>query len=265
MTRKFTPDQIRSFWTEQALRYAQSPDASWSDRRLIELEIEEMVRHVEDGHRVLDIGCANGFSTIQLASRRSVEITGLDYIPEMIEQARVRLEAERAALRGVVSFDVGDILGLRMPTDGFDRVIVTRVLINLSSWDNQRIALQEALRVVWPGGMLLLSEATLQGWERLNAFRREWGLLDIPMPAFNCYLDQEKVIEAASKLAELVDVVHFASSYYVGTRVIKPLLIEALGRQIDVGDPAMEWNRWLSMFPSVGDYGVQRLFLFQRK
>lgn len=253
------------FWTKQAETHQQSSDASWPDRCMIALEIEELLRHVSDGQRVLDVGCANGFSTLHVASRRRVEIVGLDYIPEMIEQARARLDVERGSLMGTVSFDVGDIRSLRVPSDEFDRVIVTRVLINLATWGDQRIALDEALRVVKPGGMLLLSEATLQGWERLNAFRHEWGLADIPMPAFNQYLDQDAVTGAASASADLVGIVHFASTYYVGTRVIKPLLIEALRRTIDVADPAMEWNRWFATLPAAGDYGVQRLFLFRKR
>jgi hypothetical protein len=44
------------------------------------------------------------------------------------------------------------------------------------------------------GGTLLLSEATIQGWQRLNQFRREWALPDIPMPPFNRYLDENQVI-----------------------------------------------------------------------
>jgi SAM-dependent methyltransferase len=265
MSDRYTLDQIRAFWTEQARQHQQSPDASWSDRSVLELEIDELLRHITDGQRVLDIGCANGFSTLRLASQRRVAIHGVDYIPEMIDQARARLAAEREVIVGAVTFDVGDITALTLPPATFDAVVVIRVLINLSTWENQRRGLGEALRMVKPGGMLLLSEATLQGWSRLNAFRHEWGLPPIPMPAFNQYLDQDQVIDTASASADLVSVVHFASTYYVATRVLKPLLIEALGRPIDVADPRMEWNRWSASLPAAGDYGVQRLFIFRKR
>jgi len=51
----------------------------------------------------------------------------------------------------------------------------------------------------------------------------------------------------------------------VGTRVLKPLLIRALGADIDVADPNMEWNRWCAQLPSCGDYGVQKLFIMMKR
>jgi len=38
------------------------------------------------------LGARNGYSTIQLASQRAIEIRGLDYLPEMIERARASLQ-----------------------------------------------------------------------------------------------------------------------------------------------------------------------------
>jgi len=264
MTDRFTLAQIRAFWTEQADRHHQSATASWSDRRVIELEIKEIVKRIADGDRVLDVGCANGYSTVQLAAARRVDVTGVDYIPEMIREARARLGAD-PALADRVRFDVGDITRLTQPDAAFDKVVVIRVLINLGAWDYQRDALSEALRTVTPGGLLLLSEATIQGWQRLNQFRREWELPDIAMPAFNQYLDEDRLLEAAASRADLVEAVHFSSTYYAMTRVIKPLLIQALGRPIDVADPEMEWNRWCAQLPAWGDYGVQRLFVFRKR
>jgi ubiquinone/menaquinone biosynthesis C-methylase UbiE len=265
MTDRYSLDDIREFWTNQALQHGQSSNASWSDRMVIELEIQELCKHIVDGDRVLDIGCANGYSTVQLALNRRVTVLGLDYVPEMIREARARVAGDRGIKADRVSFDLGDITALNQPAGTFDTVVVARVLINLGSWDHQLKGLGEALRMLRPGGTLLLSEAMLQGWNRLNAFRREWGLPDIPMPAFNQYLDQDQVIEAASKTADLVGVSHFASSYYVFTRVFKPLLIEALGKKIDVADPSMEWNRYAAQLPASGDYGVQRLLIFRKR
>jgi hypothetical protein len=63
----------------------------------------------------------------------------------------------------------------------------------------------------------------------------------------------------------LLELVNFASTYYVGTRVLKPLLNQALGGLVDVADPKMEWNRWFAQLPAAGDYGTQKLFVFQKK
>lgn len=264
MTEKFSPEQIRKFWTQQAIEFTQSHAASWSDQMIIEMEIREILSRLEDGDRVLDIGCGNGYSTVQFASQKRVNIRGLDFIPEMIEQARLRLSGFANKLPGKVDFYLGDITELTEPSEVYDKVVVVRVIINLGDWSNQLKGLRECIRVLKPGGMLLLSEATLQGWQKLNRFRQEWGLPDIPMPPFNQYLDEKQVIEAVSPDLHLVELVNFASTYYVGTRVLKPLLIQTLGANIDIANPNMEWNRWFAQLPSWGDYGTQKIFVFRK-
>ncbi len=160
---------------------------------------------------------------------------------------------------------MGDITSLDLPAESFDRVICIRVLINLRDLDRQQLGLRECSRVLKPGGMLLLSEATLQGWSHLNQFRREWNLPEILMPSFNEYLDEQKVSEAAGSEMELQELVNFSSTYYVATRVLKPLLIQALGANIDAADPNMEWNRFFAQLPAWGDYGTQKLFVFKKR
>lgn len=264
MSQKLTLEEIRSFWTRQAIEHGQAPDASWSDHRVIEMEIRELVSRLVDGNKVLDVGCANGYSTIQLAAQKAINIRGLDYIPEMIEEARKRLQSLPSPLLGEVVFDVGSILELPEVSRLYDKVIVVRVLINLGDWSNQLKALRECARVLKSGGVLLLSEATHQGWNKLNVLRREWGLAEIPMPGFNNYLDEQQVINAMATELELVELVNFASTYFVGTRLLKPLLAQALGGKVDPANPDAELNRWFSTLPAWGDYGTQKLFVFRK-
>jgi len=265
LSEQYNIEQIRDFWKRQAVEHGQSPAASWSDQCVIEMEIREILARLEDGDRVLDIGCANGFSTVHFAAQRRVEILGLDYIPEMIEQAKKRSAELSGRLAGRVSFEVGDITAIDHAPESFDKVVVIRVVINLGEWPNQLRGLRECARVLKPGGLLLLSEATLQGWKRLNGFRNEWAMPDIPIPPFNNYLDQDLVVEETSSILELVSLVNYASTYYVGTRVLKPLLIQALGAQAAAADPNMHWNRWFSSLPAAGDYGTQKLFVFRKR
>lgn len=265
MAERFGLEEIRRFWTEQAVRHGVSPSASWSDRPVLDLEVREIATHLAGGQRILDVGCANGYSTVQLAARCAVRVRGLDLIPEMIIEARRRLAALPAELAGRVEFDVGDIMALDEPPESYDRVIVIRVLINLEDWERQLGALEQCARVLRRGGLLLLSEATVQGWSALNRFRREWGLPDIPVPPFNTYLDEERLTASASAHWDVVEISNFASSYYVATRVVKPLLARGAAADVDVADPLMEWNRWASLLPAAGDYGTQKLFVLRKR
>jgi len=264
MTIPLTQSEVYKYWNRQAHEHGQSPSASWSDHCVIEMEIAEISKHLTDGDQVLDIGCANGYSSVQFAGAHRIQLRGVDYIPKMIEEALRRLDGMKNKLAGSVEFEVGDITQLKEPSNFYDKVVVVRVLINLGNWERQLNGLRESIRVLKPGGLLLLSEATMQGWRRLNALRAEWGLEEIPMPLFNQYVDQDQVISAIRSEAELLDLSNFASTYYVGTRVLKPLLAGATHAPVSVADPNAEWNRWFSQLPPGGDYGTQKLFVFRK-
>jgi SAM-dependent methyltransferase len=257
-------EEIRSFWVEQARAHGESPSASWSDHRVIELEIDAIGSRVASAGRVLDVGCANGYSSARYAAL-GAQVVGVDFVPEMVEHANTRRAGLPPQVARRLEFAVGDIRALEFEDASFDAVVSTRVVINLPSWEEQRRGLGECARVLRSGGLLLLSEATEQGWRRLNALRREWGLPDIPVPSFNLYLDQERLVETLAAEFELEGVVDFASSYYVATRLLKPLLAAVASISVDVADPDAELNRWAATLPSAGDYGTQKLFLLRRR
>jgi ubiquinone/menaquinone biosynthesis C-methylase UbiE len=264
VTEKLSQNEVYEFWTKQAQEHDLSPSASWSDHHVIEMEIAEIVSRLNDGDRVLDVGCANGYSSVQFACARQIRLKGVDYIPKMVDLARLRSATMSGKLTGSVEFEVGEATQLKEPSGAYDKVVVIRVLINLGTWERQLEALRECTRVLKPGGVLMLSEATLQGWRRLNQFRREWGMSDIPMPPFNQYLDVDQVVAAAAGELQLIELRDFASTYYVGTRVIKPLLAMAAKSSVNVADPNAECNRWFSELPAAGDYGTQKLFVFRK-
>ena len=45
------------------------------------------------GHRVLDVACGNGNASLA-AARRFCDVTGIDYVPMLLEEARKRADAE---------------------------------------------------------------------------------------------------------------------------------------------------------------------------
>lgn len=102
--------------------------------------------------RVLDVACGTGNAAL-VAARRDCEVTGLDYVPDLIERAKMRADAEGS----VVEFRVGDAQSLPFPDASFDAVISA---IGVMFAPDQARAAQELLRVCRPGGKIALASWT---------------------------------------------------------------------------------------------------------
>src|SRR3712207_4445501 len=96
------------------------------------------------GQRVLDVATGNG-NTALSAARRSCDVTGIDYVPALLEQGRARAAAEGLA----VAFADGDAENIPFPDASFDVVLST--LGTMFAPDKEKTA-SERLRVGRPGG-----------------------------------------------------------------------------------------------------------------
>ncbi len=108
------------------------------------------------GYRVLDVATGSGNTAIS-AARRFCEVTGMDYVPELIEQAKRRAEAERLG----VSFEVGDAEDLPYADASFDVVLST---LGVMFAPDQEKTASELLRVCRPGGKIGLANWTPDGF-----------------------------------------------------------------------------------------------------
>lgn len=98
------------------------------------------------GSAVLDVACGSGNAAI-IAARRHCEVSGLDYVPELVERAQKRAEAEGTA----IDFQVGDAQAMPYADARFD--FVFSVFGVMFAPDQERAA-AELLRVCKPGGTI---------------------------------------------------------------------------------------------------------------
>lgn len=111
--------------------------------------------------RVLDIGCGTGDLTLNLArlTEESIEISGLDYSPPMLERAMEK--AARAGLAEKVKFIHGEITRLPFPDDYFDCIGISFAFRNLTYKNPLRTPhLAEVLRVLRQGGRYIIVESS---------------------------------------------------------------------------------------------------------
>jgi ubiquinone/menaquinone biosynthesis C-methylase UbiE len=115
----------------------------WS-RKLAPLFID--FAGLEDGERVLDVGCGTGSLTFALPTVAKVsEIAAIDYSPVFVEEAKRRNSDARITIRE------GDAMALPFPDGVFDRALSLLVLHFVPDAEK---AVSEMGRVVRPGGVV---------------------------------------------------------------------------------------------------------------
>lgn len=108
---------------------------------------------LQPGSRVLDVGCGTGTTTLALAERvgPSGSVLGVDAAPQMVEVA----QAKAARVGSTARFQVATAQHLPLPDAGTDAVVTTLMIHHLPT-DQRPVAPREMLRVLRPGGRVLV-------------------------------------------------------------------------------------------------------------
>jgi ubiquinone/menaquinone biosynthesis C-methylase UbiE len=118
-------------------------------------ELTEAV-DLRPGAKVLDVACGTGHVALE-AARTFCDVTGVDYVPELVETARRRAEAEGLK----IDFRVGDAEALPFADDSFDDVL--SAIGVMFTADHERAA-AELVRVCRPGGRIGMANWTPTGF-----------------------------------------------------------------------------------------------------
>jgi SAM-dependent methyltransferase len=119
---------------------------------------EELAENIDlrSGERVLDVAAGNGNATLASA-RRFAAVTGVDYVPQLLDKAAARAEAEGFG----IELRVADAESLPFPDASFD--VALSVFGAMFAPDQARAA-GELVRVVRPGGRIGLAAWTPDGF-----------------------------------------------------------------------------------------------------
>ena len=147
-------EAVRADRAEAAARYFAAHADAWDSIRSLhvaESEVERAIAKALDDRplgRLTDIGTGTG-RMIELFGPRADQSVGVDRSSEMLRLARVKLEAAGIAS----SLRQGDMYALPLADHSADSVIIHQVLHYAHS---PAAAIQEAARVLAPGGTLLV-------------------------------------------------------------------------------------------------------------
>ncbi|HLO63501.1 MAG TPA: class I SAM-dependent methyltransferase [Azonexus sp.] len=115
-----------------------------------DIAVAYVLKTVQPGARVLDLGCGTGPVLCELR-RNGIDAVGLDYSEDMLAHARARLAAQALDAGGV---EQGDCRNTPWPAASFDIVVCLGVISYIENYDP---VLAEIDRLLKPGGTLLIS------------------------------------------------------------------------------------------------------------
>lgn len=272
MSQSASNDQIiQSHYKIQAEKHKESSTSTMEDLIIRQKELESIYTffNLRDVrvicNDVLEIGCGNGFTLEQLASKYpDTKFHGLDFSHDLLGIA-----SKRKIANG--SFSQGDVRKLEFADHSVDIVYSERCLINLLSWEDQQKGLSEIHRVLRKGGYYFMVESFTDGFDNLNKARNELGLDNIPVAHHNLYFDKELFKGFTAPLFNIIDgtalgsdsnalLPNFLSSHYFSARVLHPLLTK--------GDPNLkntEFVKFFSFLPPSGNYAPIQAHILQKK
>lgn len=150
MTSHATVGGLQEFYENPEVPLSSGPDRARRQARML----ADVLRHIPAPAVIVDIGCGDGLAT-SVASNASPghRFVGVDWSADAVRQASARgLTLVRAGVEGP---------GLPLAPDAADVVIMSELIEHLVDTD---AALDEAWRVLKPGGTLLLSTPNLAAW-----------------------------------------------------------------------------------------------------
>jgi ubiquinone/menaquinone biosynthesis C-methylase UbiE len=242
--------RIKEFWNERAIQYGANQKATLGEIAVRHLEINEIKKHLDHGQKILDVGCGNGYTTKIFAKKYNSKLHGIDYSPEMIRMAKQSLmESE---ILGEIHFKVQDCLDLKFSNNYFDVIYTERCIQNLPELKLQEEAILELLRVLKPGGKLILVECSKTGLLKLNKIRKMIGRMEISdaEPWHNKFIDDNWLIEFAHNNKDIfrLEIKHFASTYTLLTRILPLWRI-------------FYYFRYFQYIPNLGEFGYFKSFI----
>ena len=132
--------------------------------------------------QVLDLGCGRGAVLLTVARRLTTgQVIGLDVWQAKDQsgntEAAARRNADVEGLTDRIDLVTGDMRALPFDDASFDLVVSNLAVHNIPGADDRRTAVTEALRVLRPGGRLLLADA--MHTDANAATLRQAGALDV--------------------------------------------------------------------------------------
>jgi SAM-dependent methyltransferase len=156
-------------------------------------------------------------------------VNAVTHAPEVADRvafavADARTLGSPVGASGEQSPHVGADWATELPVAAVDVVLTNRMLINLSSPEEQLDVMGRIRSVLRPGGMFLMLENSVQTHARLNVVREALGLPVRPPASFNVFIDEDAVVRPFRSEMALADVEDFGAIHDLLLYAVEPRL-----------------------------------------
>jgi ubiquinone/menaquinone biosynthesis C-methylase UbiE len=132
---------VKADYNKIAGHFSKTRAYFWPDAKFL-------LDYIKDGDSVLDLGCGNGRAFREI-KERGAQYIGVDFSEELIKEAKdIHSEAD---------FRVANALQLPFVDEYFDKIYCFAVLHHIPSKQLRQEFMEEARRVLKPGGTLILT------------------------------------------------------------------------------------------------------------
>jgi SAM-dependent methyltransferase len=216
MSRKTATDL---HWNERALSVEDDAEVNVIDVFQREIEYDYVCRYLKSDMSVLEVGCGNGFSTDRFRGLVK-HVDAFDYSENMIERAKARFGETNNR------FFQDNVLAPEHLTEAYDLIVCIRVLINLKTLDEQRLAVRNLVPRLRVGGRFILVEGFTDGFTALNRLRKEVKLPPLEVAKINFYSALGEILPELERELEVEETFHLGAYDYL-TRVVYPMMVGA--------------------------------------
>lgn len=135
--------------------------------------VQEAIRLLNPGSRVLDVGCGTGVPTSQLLADAGMKVEGIDVAPKMVEHAQQKV-------KGV--FTSSDMESY-VPSGSFAGIFIIYSQLGLS-YSSFCASVYKLARTLEPGGLLVIGQSPADPtvpkddprWDKTRTFVEEYNL-----------------------------------------------------------------------------------------
>jgi len=256
---------VKDYWEKRAEKSGKSSEATTNDYYLRIKEINSLCASIKailqnkEINSIADVGCGNGFSVIELAKRfPEISFFGLDYSEGMIKSANsMKYDSDIPN----VQFKLFDII-----SDNFDTkysiIYTDRCLINLPTWDHQKIAIKKIYDALNDGGTFIMIENFTDGLNNFNKLRTDFGLPEIPVRFHNLFFERDTYEEYISKFFKKWNSENISSLYYIISRIVYSKICAEKGVEPNYYDIHHKLG---SELPNIGNYGPICMYTLKKE